>query len=876
MRTRLYPNLLFLLGLLLPGVALAAFPAGADAGATAFSKSPSRWLPAAGSITGVVTDATDGSPVAYATVSLYTAAEALVNGTLTDEAGRFTVTDVADGTYRVEITFLGYEKISVPDVTVAGGKATALGTIKLGASAELLEEVTVTGQRSLIEEKVDRLVYNAEQDKLSKGGDAADVLRRVPLLQVDLEGNVSLRGNSNIRVLINNKPSTIIASSVADAMKMIPADQIKSVEVITSPSAKYDAEGSGGIINIITQKNSLAGYFLNVDTGLGLRGSNLGLNGSYRKGKFGLTLGGFGRAFYNDAETSLVQQFTDSRSEQFGEASDNGMFGRYNLGLDYDLTDRQFLSAGIRFGLRNFNRDQLQTTSVYANEQPLSTFLRDIESERTGNSIDLNLDYLYVIKAGRELSVSTLYSTTDENTNFVSSSLNGQQTVLNRLQNLNDNNNQEITLQTDYIHPIGETQIVEAGAKGILRQVNSDYRYLSAEGEGAFTADGSRPAGQLDYGQDIVAAYGAYTLSLPGEVTVKAGMRYEQTRITATQDNEAIEIPDYDNFVPSLNLSKRVGQATTVKAAYSRRIQRPWLRQLNPNVNLENTQNIEVGNPLLRPELTDNYELGYSSMLGKTYLNLSLFGRNTANAINEVRTPIDSLDGTLLTTYENIGQEQAVGMNVFLNLYLTNRWTVNGGFDLDYARLEGLVTGLDGISVTQTNSGFNYGGRLMSQLKMNNGWSAQAFTFMRGRRVQLQGSRGGFGMYALGVSKEINEGRGTIGLSAENFAGQGWTLRSELETASFTQVREDLLLNRNVKLTFSYKFGELEADRARRKTRGVSNDDLMGGGDDGGGGAAASPAPTQSRRAARRATAPVKKDKKAKQDDKEESEEEKQ
>ena len=814
-----------------------------------------------GTISGTILDATDNSPVAYATVSLYTSGEELVNGTLSDEEGNFQVTDVKSGTYRLEVTFLGYEKVSVADVTVTNNQETKVGTVQLGASAELLEEVTVTGQRSMIEEKVDRLVYNAEQDQLSKGGDAADVLRKVPLLQVDLDGNVSLRGNSNIRVLINNKPSTIIASSVADAMKMIPADQIKSVEVITSPSAKYDAEGSGGIINIITKKNSLAGYFLNVDTGLGLRGSNLGLNGSYRKGKFGVTLGGFGRAFYNKAETSLVQQFTDSRSEQFGEASDNGLFGRYNLGLDYDLTDRQFLSAGVRFGVRNFDRDQLQTTSLYSDDVLSSTYLRDINSKSNGNSIDMNLDYLFVIKPGRELSVSTLYSTSDENSNFISANLDSENTVQSRLRNLNDNNNQEITLQTDYIHPIGDNQIIEAGAKGIMRKVTSDYSYLSAAGLDPFVTDRLRPSGQLDYEQDIAAAYGAYTLLLPHDVTVKAGLRYEQTMISATQNNEAISIPDYNNFVPSLNFSKRVGESSTVKLGYSRRIQRPGLRQLNPNVNLENTQNIEVGNPLLRPELTDNYELGYSNMLGKTYLNLSFFGRNTSNAINQIRTPIDSLEGTLLTTYENIGKEQAVGVNIFLNLYLTNRWTVNGGVDLDYARLEGLVTGIDGLSVTQTNSGLNYGGRLMSQLKLNNGWNAQAFTFMRGRRVELQGARGGFGMYALGISKEINQGRGTIGLSAENFAGRGWNLHSELQTATFTQVRDDLRLNRNVKLTFSYKFGELEADRARSKTRGVSNDDLMGGGDDTGGDGAPAGASPQSRRAARKAAAPQKAEK---------------
>lgn len=831
--------------LLLPAINLRAGVAIAGAGATSFFSGIRN--PAAGSVTGTVVDGSDNSPVAFATISLYNAAEELVNGSLSEMDGTFVVTDVADGTYRVDVTFLGYEKVSVDGVVVSGGKATAVGTVTLGASAEMLEEVTVTGQRALIEEKVDRLVYNAEQDQLSKGGDAADVLRRVPLLQVDLDGNVSVRGSGNIRVLINNKPSTIIASSVADAMKMIPADQIKSVEVITSPSAKYDAEGSGGIVNIITKKNSLAGYFLNVDTGVGLRGSNLGLNGSYRKGKFGLTLGGFGRAFYNKAETSILQQFADSRSEQFGVADDNGLFGRYSLGLDYDLADNMYLTGGVRYGIRNFNRDQLQTTSVFANEVPVSNFLREIDSENSGNSVDLNLDYLYVIKPGRELSVSTLYSTTDEGSNFVSSNLDGSENVLSRLRNLNDNTNREITLQTDYIHPIGEKQILEAGAKGILRQVNSDFSYLSSEGKGEFFTDPRRPAGTLDYNQDIAAAYGAYTLFLPGEWTIKAGLRYEQTMIDAVQNGETIEIPDYDNLVPALNFSKRLGQTTTVKAGYSRRIQRPWLRQLNPNVNLQNTQNIEVGNPELRPELTDNFEVGYSNMFGKTYLNIALFGRNTANAINEIRVPVDTADGVLLTTYANIGQEQAVGTNVFLNLYLTNSWTVNGGFDLDFARLEGQVVGVDGLTETQTNSGFNYGGRLMSQLKLKHGWTAQAFTFMRGRRVQLQGSRGGFGMYALGVSKEINEGRGTIGLSAENFANRGWTIRSELETPNFTQVSENLLVNRNVKLTFSYKFGELEADRARRKTRGVSNDDLMGGGDEAGGGDAA-PAANPGRR----------------------------
>lgn len=808
-----------------------------------------------GAISGTVMDATDGAPVGYATVSVYAGAS-IVDGTITDDDGKFVIAGINNGTYRIDVSFIGYETLSLPGVTI-DGKKIDLGTIQLGSAAELLEEVTVTGQRALVEEKVDRLVYNAEQDQLSRGGDAADVLRRVPLLQVDLEGNVSLRGSSNIQVLINNKPSTIVAGSVADAMKMIPADQIKSVEVITSPSAKYDAEGAGGIINIITKKNSLQGYFLNVDTGAGLRGSNLGLQGSYRSGKFGVTLGGFGRAFYNDAETNLTQAFPNSRTAQFGDAEDNGIFGRFNLGLDYDISENQFLSGGVRYGVRNFSREQLQTTDVFVDDQLASTFLRNIDADRVSGTYDFNLDYLKRFAPGHEFSISTLYSMTDANSDFISADLNDERTIEKQLENLNDNDNREFTLQADYILPIGETQIIEVGAKGIMRMVNSDFSYLSAEGNGDFFLDPSRPAGTLDYDQNIAAAYAAYTLQLPGDVTLKAGLRYEQTMLEASQDGESINLEDYNNLVPSVNMSKRLNDKTTLKLGYSQRLQRPWLRQLNPNVNLQNSQSIEVGNPLLQPELTDNLELGVSTSLGKTYLNVSFFGRNSNNAINQVRYPVDSLDGTLLTTYANIGKEQAFGTNIFLNVYLTKNWTINGGIDLDYAFLEGQVVNAEGVSVIASNSGLNYGGRLMSTLKLNNGWSAQAFTFMRGRRQQLQGFRGGFGLYAIGFSKEFNDGKGSIGLSAENFLARGWTLNAELETATFTQVREDVLLNRNIKVTFGYKFGELDASKARKKTRGVSNDDLMGGGDDNGGGGAG-PAP-QSRRQTRRAGKAAKK-----------------
>lgn len=791
-----------------------------------------------GKIVGFVVDDEKDDIIEFATISLYRGEE-LIDGTITDDKGKFTLTGLIDGQYKLEVSFLGYDKKTIENVEIEKERTLNLKRIGLSTAAATLDEVTVTAERRLIEEKVDRMVYNADQDNLSKGGDAADVLRKVPLLSVDLEGNISLRGSSNIQVLINNKPSTIVAANVADALKMLPADIIKTVEVITSPSAKYDAEGSGGIINITTKKNNLEGYYLNINSGVGLRGSNLGLNGSLRTGKFGMTLGGFGRAFYNDAETTMDQlTITDTGTRltrQSSEADDNGIFGRYNIGFDYDIDKTQFLSGGVRFGIRDFRRDELQTTDIFADDQLLQYSLRNIDSKRYSGSTDFNVDYLKIFSPGHEFSISTLYSRTDENSNFISDNLDENENFINSIKNLDDNLNQEVTLQTDYIYPIGDKQIFEIGAKGIFRTVNSDFSYLFANVEGVFAPDFSRPAGTLDYDQNVAAGYTSYTLSFPGKYTVKGGVRYEQTSIDAIQNGEDIDIPNYSNLVPSINLSKTFKDFSTIKLGYNRRIQRPWLRQLNPNVNVQNSQNIQVGNPNLRPELADNLELGFSKLIKKTYLNLSVFGRSTDNAINQVRFPIDSIPGAIVTTYENIGKERSLGMNIFANITLSENWTLNGGFDLRHAWLEGQVTGTDGTSITAKNSGWNYGGRMMSQYKLGNGWTAQGFAFMRGRRVQLQGSRGGFGAYSVGLNKDFKNNKGSIGLAAENFLNRGWNVNTELNSAFFNQTSNMLLLNRSVRINFNYRLGKMDIRRNRRKTRSVRNDDLMSGGDNGGG-----------------------------------------
>lgn len=788
-----------------------------------------------GKITGILVDSTSGKPVEFATIALMDVkTNKPIDGTTSDAKGQFSLTKLAPGDYRLQYSFIGYKNKDSQLFTIAKGTTLAMGSVKMPADVRTLGEVVVTGQAALIEEKVDRLVFNADKDITAKGGDASDVLKRVPMLSVDLDGNVSLRGSSNIRVLINNKPSTIVAANVADALKQLPADMIKSVEVITSPSAKYDAEGAAGIINIITKKNTLHGLTLNVDAGVGIRGSNLGLNGSFRQGKLGVTLGGFGRAMYNRASSTLDQTTRVGsqllRTAQQGTAFDKPVFGQYTIGFDYDLAKNQSLSANVRFGTRNFIQEQNQLTSSFAGDSLLRMTNRDVDRRDLSNSVDMNVDYIRTFKPQQEWSISTQYSRTGLTNNFYADLLNPTGALTARQRNLNNNTNQEMTIQTDYQTPIKKNQLLEFGGKAIMRQVDSHFQYQIGGSTGELLFDPTNPSGSLNYSQNIGAGYISYTYVTPSKFTFKVGTRYEHTGITArSNENVNLNIPSYSNLVPSVNISKSLKGGSTVKAAYNRRIQRPGLQQLNPNVNAANPQMIMRGNPNLSPELTDNVELSLSSTIKKTYLNASVFGRLTDNAITQIRTPSDTLAGGIITTFQNIGVQRTVGANVFFNTNLTPKWSVNGGLDGYYVYMQGLTPGADGKSMTISNSGVSIGARLMSQLQLDKGWSAQVFSFFRGPNPQLQGTMGSFYMYSLGVKKDLANKRGSIGLAAENFFGNGVTMRTNLNSPLLSQVSVDHRYNSNVKVTFSYRIGKMTFEEPRRKSRSVSNDDVKGG-----------------------------------------------
>lgn len=796
-----------------------------------------------GKISGTVLDGENNTPVEFATVALMDAATGkVVNGTVADAKGKFVITKIVDGTYNVTISFIGYETQSINAIKISGkDNDINLGTIKLSTGSKVLNEVVVEGKKDLIEERVDRTIYNAENDATAKGGDATDVLKRVPLLSVDLDGNVSLRGSSNIQVLINGKPSTIMASSVADALKQISADQIKSVEVITSPSAKYDAEGSGGIINIITKKNTLEGLTLGIDAGVGYRGSNLGLNGNYRKKKMGFSLGGWGRANYNVNGTFQNDQTfieENRRTFQQGDNESNGLFGNYSLGWDYDLNKNNSLAASVRYGVRNNNSYQDQLRSItFVDEVKIAETLSNNNTLGQSGTVDANFTYTHLFeKPQQELSFLGSYSQNNRVNDFFTTSFDPDNgSVLSNGKNDNDGVNTEYTFQADYQTPFSTNQLLEVGVKSIRRIVTSDFKTAAdRDGDGIYEVVNSGNTNQLNYNQDVSSAYGAYTYSAGNGISLKAGLRYEYTRIDAfTQTESDIEIPEYGVLVPSINASKKLKNGNTMKASYNKRIQRPSIQFLNPNKQpTNNGLNQTIGNPQLDPEYTDNYEVGYTTFVKGVSLNFTGFFRNSSNAIQSLREPSSFGGDTIITRYDNIGKEQAYGTSLFANVSL-GKFTLSGGGDVYYAVLDNNVPD---PAERASNEGFVFSGRMFGGYSFEKGWGLQFFGFYRGNRVQLQGEQGGFGFYSLAVRKDFKNKRGSYGMGIENFLSKSITIRNETNTTAIEQRGFVTQNNIGFRFNISYRIGKMSFDNQPRRRRSINNDDMKEGGDGGDGG----------------------------------------
>lgn len=778
-------------------------------------------------LSGTIVDEETKKPVEYATVALYTAgSDKPLDGTVCDDRGNFTLNNLAPGKYQVTASFIGYENNSVAEISVEDNFANLnLGKISLKANTQKLGEVNIVTERELFENKIDRLVYNAEKDDSNKGGNAADVLKKVPQVTVDLDGNVQLRGSSNLKVLINNKPSSIMAASISDALKQIPSDMIKSVEVITSPSAKYDAEGTAGIINIITKKTNMEGVNGSVYTTFGTLSSNVGASVNRRANKLGLNANIGSNWWGVEGKTTALRTDYNGLGQQEGvlrqraDFANSGQFNYGQLGMDYDFNEKNTLNAGVRLNQSQF-RNKNDLFSSYTTAMLPQEYFRFIDSRNKSKSVDLNLGYSHFFKPQHELSLLTLFSR-NPRVNFYDldqKNLDGERTYGEK--NTNDNTNQEVTFQADYVQPFKENQVLETGVKGILRNVFSDYRFShDLAGNNEFVEVPAR-SDLFEYDQNVLAGYVSYGFGLGKKYSFKVGSRYEHTFINADFRSTATQFStDYPSFIPNMMVARDLGENQKLKLSYTRRIQRPLIFYLNPYVNTSDPRNISYGNPNLDPELTDAYELGYNTFFKKGSVNASLYWRQTNNAIEALRF-LDSLN-VINNTYANIAKNNTVGLSLFGSLKPTDKLTISGNANFFYTRLESKA-----LHTTNSNLQANF--NLNGSWQFKESWAIEAFGFYNTPRAQLQGKVSGMRYYNFSVKKEIWKKKGSISVGFDNVFESYTPVRTTYTTGTSDFENESRFFRRGARISFKYNFGKMNFNAPARK-KSIRNDDVKGG-----------------------------------------------
>jgi ferric enterobactin receptor len=773
-----------------------------------------------GKISGKVTDATTKQVVDYATISVFKqGSTSPFNGASSDPKGNFTVDNIPNGDYRVTIDFLGYTKKVLDHVIVANGANLSLGNVLVTPAQNQLKEVSVTAQAATVENKIDKMVYNPANDLTSQGGVALDVLKKVPMITVDIDGNVELMGNSNIRFLINGKPSSIFGASLADALQSIPSSQIKSIEVVTSPGAKYDAAGTGGIINIVLKDSKVQGFNGNVNLSAGTRFENGSLNLNARKGNFGINTFFSGNeqlnttAINTNDRSSTDVNGNSTRLFQKGSSAFKRSGYRSGLSLSWDITPKDLLTAS--FGFNHFGNNnsgitaQDQTTSG-ALFSPIDTLsLRNSSSRFNANSADYSLSYKKnFAKEGQELDVLYNASFGNNTSNFMQ-----QQDYTNvtypstgSIGN-NPGKDRETDISVDYTQPVNKSITIETGAKAVIENLNNTVSTQTlTNGVYAFNPGQSY---SFNYKRNIFAYYLSSSFSMFNNfIDGKAGLRYEYTKSNADFPNTTI--PSYGILAPSFALSHKLDKTQTIKFSYTYRLQRPEYRDLNPFYNISDPHNINTGNPNLRPELGHNYELGYNKSFDKgANIYVAAFYRYNTDDIQSFTTFYNSLkvgdttySNVSLNQRYNIGSEKNLGINIYGSLPLGDKLSIRTNmFFADR------ITNNPG---TPQVSGFAYRINLNGSYNFGHDLAAEFFINYRSSQKGIQGTSPAFSFYNLAVRKQFMNKKASIGLTAANpFAKYVYQTSTTFGT-NFNQTNIRQIPFQSFGISLTYKFGKLE------------------------------------------------------------------
>lgn len=812
-------------------------------------------------IKGVLLDSLTQEGEPYATIKIVKK-EAPANALkmlVTDMKGKFQEKVPGTGNFVMTISSIGRNTI-VKDFTVkAGEKLVDFGTLYITDASNELGQVEVVAQKPLVKADIDKIEYNVQDDPDSKSNSVLEMLRKVPLVTVDGEDNIKVNGSSSFKVYVNGKPNNMMSNNPTEVLKSMPANSIKHIEVITNPGPKYDAEGVGGILNIVTVGSGLEGYTATFSGNVSNMGAGGGLFGTVKSGKLTVSARYNYNYNYNDRPRSYsggnrrtVGDVTEGSSDldYDGSSKGHGNFQSGSMEASYEIDTLRLVS--MSFGLWGGGNNSTSINNTLATapgtSNELYRYVSDGRSKSSWYSIDGGVDYQRMFHVKDRMFTLSYKINTSPQTSDSYSTYNDMHAAtdwedfLKRLYDLNNDGSQnttEHTFQADYTTPIGKIHTLEAGAKYILRDNSSeDDRYERQIGTtGDYVLD-EEHSSHYKHQNDILAAYMGYGLRVK-KISGRLGVRYEHTKqevkyLLGRGDDFN---KNFDDVVPSASIGYKLTDMSNLRFGYNMRIYRPGIWYLNPYLNDSNPTNISQGNSHLDSEKSHSFNLSYSNFTQKFNINLSARYSFTNNSIEQVTeqvkdTEIEGLQNptgkeVLYSTYQNIGKSRNASLSGYVNWNATSNTRI-------YANLYGNYTYMEGANGLK-NDGWNlfaYGG---AQQSLPHDWRISLNIYGQTPWIMLQGKGSSFFDYGLSVNKSFLNKRLTLSAFASNFFKKYTSPTSSIEGVGFTQDSWNRYTRQRFGVSVSYRIGELKAS-VKKAARTISNDDVKGGGGEGGGG----------------------------------------
>ncbi|WP_281633394.1 outer membrane beta-barrel family protein [Flavobacterium luteolum] len=798
-------------------------------------------------VTGKVFEKVSKQPLEYATISLTKPNDTkVVAGGITNPKGEFEVA-VAPGTYDIKVEFISFKSTEIKQKSIQDD--TNLGVVNLSEDAAQLNEVVVRAEKSTVEIKLDKKVYNVGQDMIVKGGSVSDVLDNVPSVSVDTEGNVSLRGSDNIRILIDGRPSQAI--NIAEALRQLPADAIDKVEVITNPSARYDAEGGSGIINIILKKGKNQGFNGTFIASTGLPetyGASANLNYKTEKLNY-FTTAGYNYRTTEGAGKTNSEYFDQNKvtKSYLDEDRDtkrvrNGFNGR--AGVEWTLTPSTFWTNAINYQKNTGDdRDLINYYNYDAAHNYTGTSYRLNDADTGSENFEYTSNFIKNFndkghKLTADLSISR---NTDDSYSTITASPNFNNT-------LNDQIQKQVLFQADYVLPLGKGGQFEAGYKGSFGDLNNEYYVTTIENN--VPVKDPNLSNTLEYKENINALYTQYGFKV-NKFSYLFGLRWEDTDIHVNLlDNSNFNTKKYNNLFPSAFISYEISDQSNFSASYSKRLSRPRGRFMNPAVNYASNINIFQGNPDLDPSLTDKYDIGYIKKWDKVTFNTSAYFEDTKDVFSFVRSPTGdyvTADGEVVTPAPgevvhgtpviksqpiNLGKEQKFGFEFTFNYTPYKWWKLNSNFNFFNVKTTGEHSYVDtqGNTIVQNldNQATSWFARVNSKVTLPYKIDWQLTAMYNGEQKTAQGKNlGQFGMNTA-LSKDVMKDKATIAFNISDVFNSR-KMRSYTYLDGVTSYSEFQFRKRQFNLSFTYRFNKPKSERD--KNAQPRND---GGGEGGG------------------------------------------